>query len=232
MTRVKKYALAASVVAALAGVPTAAFAFPSSSSPTEVTEQPTEVNQQPTEVTEQPTEVNKQPTEVTEQPTEVNEQPTEVRGGQQKGAVRTVAPGERVSAGRGVELWLTKQGKYWSTPQGGTQFRSVSDGNAAQTGLSVQEEGVNGRVFLSGTFRGKGTPARVEVRTAENKVIQGTVVTLAGQPGWGAWYADGGTGKPETLTPSHPQPDSFYQSITVYDTTGKIITQLNDPTAR
>ncbi|MZE50435.1 hypothetical protein GTY86_03705 [Streptomyces sp. SID5770] len=129
-----------------------------------------------------------------------------------------------------MELWLTKQGKHWSTPQGGTQFRSVSDGNAANPGMGVQQEGVNGQVFLSGTFRGKGTPARVEVRTRD-KVIQGTVVTLAGQPGWGAWYADGGTGESETLTPGHSQPDSFYQSITVYDTTGKIIAQLNDTTS-
>ncbi|WP_143204904.1 hypothetical protein [Streptomyces sp. CB02009] len=209
MTRLKKYALAASVVAALAGVPTAAFAFPSSSSPSPVTERPTEVDQQPTEV---------------------DQQPTDMAGVKAKGAVRMVDPGEQVSAGAGVELWLTKQGKHWSTPEGGTQFRSVRDGNAANPGLGVQQEGVNGRVFLSGTFRGTGMPGRVEVRTAD-KVIQGTVVTLAGEPGWGAWYADGGTGKTETLTPSHPQPDSFYESITVYDTTGKIIAQFNNRTA-
>ncbi|OKJ49586.1 hypothetical protein AMK27_36055 [Streptomyces sp. CB02009] len=146
----------------------------------------------------------------------------------QPGTARVVMPGERVSAGPGVELWLTKQGKHWSTPQAGTQFRSVRDGSTANPGLGVQQEGVNGRLLLSGTFRGKGTPARVEVRTRD-KVIQGTVVTLAGEPGWGAWYADGGTGKTETLTPSHPQPDGFYESITVYDTTGKIIAQLKGP---
>ncbi|WP_234318814.1 hypothetical protein [Streptomyces sp. NRRL F-2305] len=31
------------------------------------------------------------------------------------GAVRVVAPGERVRAGAGVELWLTEEGKHWST---------------------------------------------------------------------------------------------------------------------
>ncbi|MZE53567.1 hypothetical protein GTY86_20250, partial [Streptomyces sp. SID5770] len=62
----------------------------------------------------------------------------------QPGPAQVVMPGERVSAGAGVELWLTKQGKHWSTPQGGTQFRSVSDGNAANPGMGVQQEGVNG----------------------------------------------------------------------------------------
>ncbi|MFF5161624.1 hypothetical protein ACFY3N_36675, partial [Streptomyces sp. NPDC000348] len=45
------------------------------------------------------------------------------------GSVRVVAPGERVRAGAGVELWLTEEGRHWSTPETDHQFRSVVDGN-------------------------------------------------------------------------------------------------------
>lgn len=51
-------------------------------------------------------------------------------GGAETGAVgvalspiRVVAPGERVDAVPGVQVWLTADGEHWSTPQGSSRFR-------------------------------------------------------------------------------------------------------------
>lgn len=41
-----------------------------------------------------------------------------------QGPIRIVAPGERVDAVPGVQVWLTTDGKHWSTPERPNQFRA------------------------------------------------------------------------------------------------------------
>ncbi|MEU0720242.1 hypothetical protein ABZ498_24060 [Streptomyces lavendulocolor] len=122
--------------------------------------------------------------------------------------VRTVAPGERVHAGHGVRLWLTEEGKHWSTPGGGENFRSVTDGSLdlASPGITHQAEGRARGVFHSGIYYGAKAPARVEIGNTAAALLE-----LPGSPGWGVWYA---------TTPSADP------GVTLYDSAGRVLARL------
>ncbi|MFE0629276.1 hypothetical protein ACFW3D_20240 [Streptomyces sp. NPDC058864] len=139
---------------------------------------------------------------------------------------RIVRPGERVHAAPGVELWLTRDGKHWTTPdmpEG--QFRSVVDGNIDpdEPSVSLQAETVGGEFFLSGVYVGPDSAATVEVVT-DDGTVSGTVVRLPGHPGWGAWYA--GAPVPRPL----PAPvGSYFHSVTVFDAAHRSLATLTMP---
>ncbi|MFH9330715.1 hypothetical protein ACH4KU_17215 [Streptomyces althioticus] len=125
---------------------------------------------------------------------------------------RIVDPGERVTAAPGFVLWLTEEGKHWTTPdmpEG--QFRSVVDGNIDRTrpGVSLQTEGMSGgTVLASGVYYGgEGTASVVEVASKDGPV-RGKLLELPGRPGWGVWYAVAPT---DVETP-----------VTVRDTEGRV----------
>lgn len=132
------------------------------------------------------------------------------------GWARVVSPGERVNAAPGVVLWLTEEGKHWSTPDQPDQFRSVVDGNIDPTrpSVSLQAETVGDRYFLSGVYvtpDDAADAATVRVVTGLGTVT-GSVVRLPGHPRWGAWYAT------SPLPSSFPQQGSpFIRSVTVFD---------------
>ncbi|MEU0911972.1 hypothetical protein [Streptomyces althioticus] len=136
---------------------------------------------------------------------------------------RIVQPGERVTGAPGFELWLTPEGKHWTTPdmpEG--QFRSVVDGNVdlSRPGVSVQSEGTPELVYLSGLYYGgKGTASTVELRTAAG-TLQGKLIELPGRPGWGVWYA---------VADSVPSDGSwsFVSEVTVRNTKGKVYASLS-----
>ncbi|CAL9487898.1 hypothetical protein [Streptomyces althioticus] len=136
---------------------------------------------------------------------------------------RIVQPGERVTGAPGFELWLTPEGKHWTTPdmpEG--QFRSVVDGNVdlSGPGVSVQSEGTPDRVHLSGLYYGgKGTASTVELRTAAG-TVHGKLIELPGRPGWGVWYAV-----------AEPAPNDgswhFVSEVTVRTTKGKVYASIS-----
>jgi hypothetical protein len=138
-------------------------------------------------------------------------------------AVRVVAPGERVQAVPGVQLWLTRDGKHSSTPEMPDQFDSVADGNLGGRGVNVQIGMLQGRCFVSGVYTGKGDPATVKVVTGEG-TFTGTVVQLAGQPGWGAWYIP--RALPVNSTSARHNFIRFVRDVTVSDTAGHTIAAL------
>jgi hypothetical protein len=142
-------------------------------------------------------------------------------------ALRVVAPGEQVEVMPGVRVWLTAQGKHSSTPDKQDEFRSAGNGNLAAGDASSQSEGVAGRMFLSGLYLGEGDPARVEIVTLHG-TVSGHLLTLAGHPGWGMWYADGGSSTPHSTNPDGPFRSEVHQ-VTVYDTAGKVIAQFARP---
>ncbi|MFI1397714.1 hypothetical protein [Streptomyces sp. NPDC020681] len=133
--------------------------------------------------------------------------------------LRVVKPGQRVQTGPGAELWLTKDGKYWSTPEQPDQFRSVVDGNldTSDPGISMQSESQNGRHVMTGVYYGTRDVGRVEITTATGPLVA-TVVTLTGRPGWGAWYA--------TAQSPDPNDEKFLRMITLYDRSGKKLADL------
>ncbi|MER6010609.1 sigma factor-like helix-turn-helix DNA-binding protein [Streptomyces bluensis] len=136
--------------------------------------------------------------------------------------VRVVALGERVSAVPGVRMWLTADGGHWSASKGRHHVQRLTD-----SGLPLDEPGVSARVgyvrdrfFLSGLYRGlRGDPARVEVRTPTG-TITASVLTLAGSPGWGIWYAStplSGKDVKTLLAGGRSE-----RNVTAYDASGKV----------
>ncbi|MGW2255561.1 hypothetical protein ACWCXH_36145 [Kitasatospora sp. NPDC001660] len=204
----KKYLAAAAVVAAMAGAATTAQAFAV-----------TKPAGPATHVASAPAASGK---------STATPKPLESPKAAAASTVRVVAVGEKVQALPGVTLWLTAEGKHWSAPEQSDQFRSAVDGNLAPGSASAQQEGVNGRLFLSGVFLGTGDEARVEIATQDD-TLSGHILTLAGHPGWGVWYADGGPSKPHhAIDPQHPF-HSDVRKVTVYDSAGKVISQLVVP---
>ncbi|MFC9844068.1 hypothetical protein ACFWFF_36215 [Streptomyces sp. NPDC060223] len=139
-------------------------------------------------------------------------------------SAQIVAPGEHVAGGEpGFELWLTEEGKYWTTPDDPEpQFRSVVDGNIdlSRPGVSVQAEGIQGHYVLSGLYYGgRGTASRVAVETSVG-TVQGKLLELTGKPGWGVWYAIA-----DVPMSDEGGFDAFH-SVTVHDTRGRVYSQL------
>ncbi|SED93477.1 DNA-directed RNA polymerase specialized sigma subunit, sigma24 family [Streptomyces sp. 3213] len=141
--------------------------------------------------------------------------------------IRIVTPGERVAAVPGVQMWLTSDGKHWSTPQRPNQFLGLTEDGypsgskaaAEKPVASVQPDRLNSSFFLSGLYRGlSADPARVEVTVDENRMT-GTVLTLAGSPGWGVWY----TRVPLSLAELKSSYGDGGPTVTVYDAAGKVV---------
>lgn len=132
------------------------------------------------------------------------------------GAVRVVAAGERVRPLSGAELWLTKDGAHWSAPKGGGEFLPVAGLSSDTPTVTLRLEVLDGRLLLSGIHHGGGAAARVEVETASGRV-RGTVLTLAGSPGWDVWYATAPFVVPrDKRTPQ-------VSRVTVYDADGRVL---------
>jgi len=130
-------------------------------------------------------------------------------------AVRVVTAGERVSAAPGVELWLTKEGKHWSTPKGPNQFRPADKGSDAT--ITLESDPASGtRLFHSGVLQGSREASRVELTTPDG-TFTARVLTLAGSPGWSVWYAEtqlqDGKGQLSEIT------------VKAYDSAGKLLAQ-------
>ncbi|BCL29470.1 sigma factor-like helix-turn-helix DNA-binding protein [Streptomyces aurantiacus] len=155
-------------------------------------------------------------------------------------AVRVVTPGERVAAASGVEFWLTKDGTHWSAPgqqnlfhdfrEGGSEStgkgegKGEGEGEGKDSGLTLHADPVSGkRIFLSGVHRGHGgtrEATRVELVTSEG-TFTARVLTLAGAPGWSAWYVDS----------QLPGGASALKDITVkaYDSAGELLARTDTP---
>ncbi|CAM5628437.1 hypothetical protein SNARM312S_03516 [Streptomyces narbonensis] len=130
--------------------------------------------------------------------------------------VRTVRPGERVDAGQGWTVWLTKKGKYWSGPDGYENFRSVVDGNIdrSQPGVSHQSEGGESGVFHSGLYYGTRAAGRVELTDADGRKTLATLVALPGRSDWGVWYVH--------IAPTQ----GGSPAVALYDRSGKLLADL------
>ena len=202
MTRMKKYVAVTAVAAAVVGAPTMAYALASP------TKSPAAAS-------------------ASAAPAAKVGAPVPVKDARPASPVRVVAPGERVQAAPGVQVWLTGDGKHWSTPAQADQFRSVTDGNldTSRPGLTLQSEPVGGRYFLSGIYYGDtaGAAATVTV-TTDRGTVTGHLVHLTGTPGWGAWYASA----PLPATTGNKDTEhEFVHRVTLRDTTGRTLATLD-----
>ncbi|MFD3330548.1 hypothetical protein [Streptomyces sp. NPDC058701] len=136
-----------------------------------------------------------------------------------KAVARTVAVGERVQIAPKAELWLTKDGKHWSTPDNTDQFRSVVDGNIDMHhgSVSLQAEPAGDSYLLTGVYVAKGA-ASVKVQT-EKGTVTGSIVQLAGANNWGAWYATA----PLPDKAMSKQKQNYIRSVSVYDAGGNVL---------
>lgn len=139
--------------------------------------------------------------------------------------VRVVAPGERVTAGDGVRVWLTADGAHWAVPvptvgPGGQDDTGVP---RDEPGVSLRMDGVRGGFLLSGVFYGlDGEPDRVEVRTGDRRSTA-KVLVLAGSPGWGLWYASAPVSDDDMKAVlSLGRGGGDERIVTVYDASGKV----------
>ncbi|MFE7033945.1 sigma factor-like helix-turn-helix DNA-binding protein [Streptomyces sp. NPDC057621] len=144
----------------------------------------------------------------------------------ERAAVRVVTPGERVTAAPGVQFWLSKDGTHLSAPGQPNQFRDAGKGDSEEGGagspaLTLWADSTDGkRIFLSGVHRGSREASRVEVRTTEG-TFTARLLTLAGSPGWSAWYVDapltgGGTSSPGI-------------TVKAYDSAGTLLARTDTP---
>jgi len=144
------------------------------------------------------------------------------------GKVRVVTPGERVRVAPGTKLWLTEDGMHWTEPDAPTQFTSIADGNIAlrEPGVTLRATGRDRDWFLFGIYHGTGgnEAARVKIETVGGGESEGSALTLAGSPKWGAWYAT--VKLPESPTskkPNNLRADTGTRRVTVYDAAGGVI---------
>ncbi|MFG2713575.1 hypothetical protein ACGFX2_23885 [Streptomyces goshikiensis] len=184
----KKYLLAAAVAALVTGTPTAAGAATATAATTAATPAPG-----------------------------TPAGAVAARAAASKAAARVVLPGERVAAGRGWTLWLTRDGKHWSGPDGYENFRSVTDGNLdlSQPGVSHQSESDADGAFHSGVYYGTRGAARVELTDRAGKKTTASLLELPGRPGWGAWYAH-----------TAPAERTGALRVALYDRTGRLLAEL------
>ncbi|MEW2402509.1 sigma factor-like helix-turn-helix DNA-binding protein [Streptomyces sp. NPDC046862] len=140
--------------------------------------------------------------------------------------IRVVAPGERVTAGPGVRVWLTADGGHWSVPVTVSRPGGQDDDTGVQLdkpGVSLRMDSVKGGFVLSGLFHGlSGEPGRVEVRTGDGEVTA-KVLVLAGSPGWGVWYTSAPLPAEDVKMLLSTGGDE--RIVTVYDASGKVAAQ-------
>ncbi|MET8981370.1 sigma factor-like helix-turn-helix DNA-binding protein [Streptomyces sp. NPDC004539] len=137
-------------------------------------------------------------------------------GGVSPGPIRLVAPGERVEPVPGLKVWLTSDGEHWSTPQAAVPAGSPQNQRAVWARVQLLYDG---RYFVAGRYEGlSADPRRVEVSVG-GEVLVGTVLTLAGGPGWGVWYLQ----KPFAAGELKEAIGGDGLAVTVYDAGGRAV---------
>ncbi|MFD3330550.1 hypothetical protein [Streptomyces sp. NPDC058701] len=140
-------------------------------------------------------------------------------------SARMTVPNERVTVAPGAELWLTKDGLHWSTPQQFNQFRSLTEGNVPnEASVSLYAEPIGDVLFLAGAYRASTDAAAVRIETTSG-TVNGTIVRLTGKSGWGAWYATSPLAH-STATPQHGTKEGSVLRITVLNGSGNTLASM------
>jgi hypothetical protein len=130
--------------------------------------------------------------------------------------VRIVSAGERVEVTPDASVWLAEGRRMCDQVMRSKACYPMTTTDRPFVG-PVTGTNDGGRQYWIGEFNAPGA-ARVVVHDA-GAVHQGTLITPAGEPGWGAWYVD---------VPPHKEGESSVpDSLTVYDAAGRVLVRQN-----
>ncbi|MFE9139580.1 hypothetical protein [Streptomyces sp. NPDC007355] len=119
-----------------------------------------------------------------------------LQAGSTANAVRVVTPGERITVA-GNTLWLTAKSLNIVAPKSsGTHKPDVMQVSDVRLGkVSTTARGDASGVLWAGIYRGPVTATTKVTIKLGARTLQTQVVTLAGKPGWGAYYVFDAKGK-------------------------------------
>ncbi|MEU6092635.1 hypothetical protein ABZ865_38845 [Streptomyces sp. NPDC047085] len=105
------------------------------------------------------------------------------------GGVRTVTPGQKLTAG-GDTLWLTPEGLSIVAPKssGSDQPELVRVADVLPRKVTTVACGDASGTLWAGIYRGPVSASTKVTIKLGDRTLDAQVVTLAGKPGWGAYY--------------------------------------------
>lgn len=136
--------------------------------------------------------------------------------------VRVMQSGERVPLDQTSTLWLTDEGVFLAAPQSsGTSHTTLRRAAEVPSGrLSATTSGDSTGTLCVGIYRGPGRAVRVTISIGST-TLNARVLTLAGSPGWAAFYAN----RIQSSTSDRTAP----LSITVRASDGTVLAAFTKP---
>lgn len=137
---------------------------------------------------------------------------------------RVVDPEERIDVGGGNSTWLTTSGYHFvqNAAQHGAQFgKAVLFRDFPVGTVDIRAYEGRGSNLYTGAYRGNGVVARVTVEVA-GRTLEAKLLTLAGSPGWSAFYVDG----PVVPLPQSKLDPPFTAPVKVYAADGTVLASL------
>ncbi|MGW1994483.1 hypothetical protein [Embleya sp. NPDC001921] len=137
---------------------------------------------------------------------------------------RVVDPEERIDVGGGNSTWLTTSGYHFveNAAQHGAQFgKAVLFKDFPVGTVDIRAYEGRGSNLYTGAYRGNGVVARVTVEVA-GRTLEAKLLTLAGSPGWSAFYVDG----PVVPLPQSKLDPPFTTPVKVYAADGTVLASL------
>jgi hypothetical protein len=129
--------------------------------------------------------------------------------------VQVVEPHQGVEVGRGVSLWLDQGSENvvakGADAIGGSWSAKVAELPKGRISLTVA--GDRSSALVIGRYRGAGTVTRVTVALGAS-TSEAHVVTLAGHPGWAAFYVE---------IPGSAAPGAATPTVTAYGADGSVL---------
>ncbi|PZH17223.1 hypothetical protein C1I97_05345 [Streptomyces sp. NTH33] len=134
------------------------------------------------------------------------------------GDARVVASGEMVAVGRDNTVWLTSQGLFQGTSKssGTTKDWTLKVADVPNGKVSAIVAGDSSGMLWAGLYHGPGKPDKVTVKV-DGRTMAAKVITLAGTPGWAAFY----TADTHAITKGAPAP-----VITVKSADGTVLAEM------
>ncbi|MGW2594554.1 hypothetical protein ACWCXC_30410 [Streptomyces sp. NPDC001515] len=105
--------------------------------------------------------------------------------------VRVLAPGQKIAPGRTTTLWLTDRGLFLRAPKSSAAptHPTLAVADVPEGRITALSFGTPSGALHAGVYRGPVDGVTITV-TVAGRTHHARLVTLAGHPGWTAFYAD------------------------------------------